>query len=275
MSATNRKLAAATEYLKRRLTSRPQIAVVLGSGLGAFADILESQLVIPAAEIPDYPVSTVSGHAGKWIVGKIGDRDILVLQGRVHGYEGYALAEVVLPIHLIANLGVRVLVLTNAAGGLNRRFHPGDLMLITDQINLMLANPLVGQHDDSLGPRFPDMSQPYSSDLQEVARNVAQDLGIVLRRGVLGALRGPTYETAAEVRMMQCIGVDASTMSTVPEVITAVYRGLRVLGISCITNVATGMSEHKLSHDEVTRVADQVRRKFTRLLVEILHRVTV
>ncbi|RMF57424.1 MAG: purine-nucleoside phosphorylase [Calditrichaeota bacterium] len=267
------KLSEALKYIETKTGDRPPLAITLGSGLGPFADQLENTVVIPTETIPNYPVSTVEGHAGKWIFGELAGKRLLAMKGRIHAYEGYPLAQVTFPVQLMAALGVKTLIVTNAAGGINRNFAPGDLMLITDHINLMLDNPLIGPNDETLGPRFPDMSQPYDSELQSLAETVALELGIKLQKGVLGALKGPTYETAAEVRMLRALGADAGTMSTVPEVIVAAYRGLRVLGISCITNLATGISTTKLSHEEVTEVADMVKNKFSSLIKEIVSRI--
>lgn len=267
-------LEEAHTFVASRTELRPRLALILGSGLGPFADELSKRLEIPTKEIPHYPVSTVSGHAGKWVFGEVAGKTILAVQGRIHAYEGYPLQNVSFPVHLMAELGVRKLIVTNAAGGLNRYFIPGDLMLITDQINMMFDNPLIGKNDDAMGPRFPDMSEPYNREMMRIAEQAALDLGIKLRRGVLGVLKGPTYETAAEVRMMQIFGADAGSMSTVPEVITAVYRGMKVLGISCITNLGTGMTANKLSHEEVTEVADLVKHKFSNLIKEIISRIS-
>lgn len=266
----NSELTAAREYIRAQTRASPKLAIILGSGLGPFADELENRTEVLTSDIPNYPVSTVSGHAGKWIFGDLAGKSILAQQGRVHSYEGYSLQQVTFPVHLMADLGIGTLIVTNAAGGHNRHYRPGDLMLITDHLNLMFDNPLIGPNDDSRGPRFPDMSQPYDSELMALAEEIALQSGIKLRKGVLTALKGPTYETAAEVRMIQRFGGDAGTMSTVPEVIAAAHRGLRVLGISCITNLGTGLSAERLSHDDVTHVAHRVRDKFTRLVREIV-----
>lgn len=251
----------------------PSVGLILGSGLGPFADQIEDAVTIPTAIIPHYPVSTVAGHAGELIIGNLAGKHVIALKGRIHSYEGYSLSRITFPIHLLAALGVQKIIVTNAAGGLNRNFKAGDLMLIEDHVNLMFSNPLIGINDESVGPRFPDMSRPYDPGMLDIAEQAGRDLGIALRKGVLGALPGPTYESAAEVRMMQRFGVDAGTMSTVPEVIAAVYRGLAVLGISCITNLGTGMSQNKLSHDEVTEVANLVKDRFSRLIKEIVARI--
>lgn len=265
------QLQEAVKYIRSKTEAEPKLAIILGSGLGPFAEELQSQTTILTSTIPHYPKSTVEGHEGKWIFGEISGKSILAMKGRVHAYEGYPLARVTFPIHLMAQLGIVRLIVTNAAGGHNPNFVPGDLMLISDHINLMFDNPLIGPNE--IGPRFPDMCAPYDPKLIELAEKTALELGIKLRKGVLAALKGPTYETAAEVKMLRRLGADAGTMSTVPEVIAAVSRGIKVLGISCITNLGTGMTRNKLSHDEVTEVAKQVKNKFSRLIKEIIIRI--
>jgi purine-nucleoside phosphorylase len=260
-------------FIRTKTKAAPKLGIILGSGLGPFADELQNKTVVATATIPHYPRSTVEGHAGKFVFGEVASKKVLALQGRVHSYEGYSLQQVTYMVHLMAEIGVRNLIVTNAAGGINLHFKPGDLMLIVDHINMMFDNPLIGVNDDALGPRFPDMSEPYSRELIRIAEETASDLGIALRKGVLAALKGPTYESAAEIRMMRFLGGDAGTMSTVPEVIAAAYRGIKVLGISCITNLATGMSDKRLSHDEVTEVAELVKGKFSRLIKAIVGRM--
>jgi purine-nucleoside phosphorylase len=259
-------LQQAKNFLKHQIDRMPKLAAILGSGLGSFADTIVNATAIPTSEIPGYPVSTVQGHAGRWVFGDIEGKEILLMQGRVHSYEGYSLSRVTYPVHLMTELGVERLIVTNAAGGVNPLFQPGDLMLIDDHINLMFGGPLRGQHQRKWGPRWPDMSEPYNRELQEIALRVAAELQIPLRRGVLLAARGPSYETAAEIQMARRLGADAVTMSTVPEVITAVYRRMRVLGISCITNLATGLSHKKLDHAEVTETANRISHTFARLM---------
>lgn len=264
------RLRESKRYVEDRVRPAARIAVVLGSGLGPFADELEEATVLDCREIPHYPISTVEGHAGRWVFGKVAGIDILAMQGRVHAYEGYSVAAVTYPIHLMAEIGIRDLIVTNAAGAVTARLQPGDLMLIVDHINLMYDNPLLGPNDPRLGPRFPDMSEPYSQELTAVAENVALDLGIPVEKGVMVASKGPNYETAAEVEMYRRLGGDAATMSTVPEVIVARYRGMKVLGISCITNLATGLSDRPLSHEEVVQVGRRVRQKFARLIAAVI-----
>jgi purine-nucleoside phosphorylase len=267
------RLRESKRAIESNLTSLPRTAVILGSGLGPFADQLDAAVTIECREIPHYPVSTVEGHRGRWVFGRVEGVDLLVMQGRVHSYEGYDLQTVTYPIHLMAEIGVRNLIVTNAAGALNPRLRPGDLMIIVDHINLMSDNPLIGPNDPRLGPRFPDMSEPYSRELIALAESTAMDLRLPVRKGVLAAWKGPTYETAAEVAMSRVLGGDAGTMSTVPEVITAVHRGLKTLGISCITNMATGLSEKPLSHDEVVQVGRQVRERFADLIRAIVAKI--
>jgi purine-nucleoside phosphorylase len=266
-------LLQAKAFIQQHQAQLPKLAAILGSGLGPFAQTPDNATIIPTREIPGYPISTVSGHAGRWVFGEIAGKKILLIQGRVHSYEGYAIARVAFSVHLLAELGIEKLIVTNAAGGLNPLFAPGDLMLIDDHINLMFAGPLRGQHQRKWGPRWPDMSAPYNRELQEAALRVARELQIPLRRGVLLAAKGPSYETAAEIQMARRLGADAVTMSTVPEVIAAVYRRLQVLGISCITNLATGLSPHKLDHAEVTETANRISETFARLMRGIVKEI--
>lgn len=288
-------LTEASAYVVNRRPYAPKLAIILGSGLGTFAEAVRQEEVIATREIPHYPVSTVAGHAGRWIFGEAAGRKILALAGRVHAYEGYPAALVAFPVHLLAEIGVSRLIVTNAAGGINPHFAPGDLMLITDHIDLMFANPLRGQQKRksglpvgqtaegrrsapgwqamAAGRGWPDMSQPYDRGFQDIALQVARDLQIPLRRGVLVASKGPSYESAAEVEMFRRLGGDAATMSTVPEVIAAVSRGVQVLGISCITNPATGLSTRKLDHAEVTETANRISERFAALMKEIVGRI--
>ncbi len=266
-------LQQAAAFLKDKISAMPQLAAILGSGLGPFAETATKTTIIPTNAIPGYPVSTVSGHAGRWVCGEIAGKKILLVQGRVHFYEGYPISRVAYPVHLLAELGVKKLIVTNAAGGVNPQFQPGDLMLIDDHINLMFANPLRGQQQRKWGPRWPDMSDPYSRELQAIALKVATELQIPLRRGVLLVSKGPSYESAAEVQMARRLGADALTMSTVPEVIAAVYRRMQVVGISCITNLATGLSSQKLDHAEVTETANRISATFAKLMQRIVKEI--
>jgi len=252
-----------------RSGTRPRVGVVLGSGLGAFADQLSSALRIPYAEIPEMPRSSVVGHAGNLCLGSLGPLPVACLQGRAHVYEGNTPARSVFGVRLLAELGCRVVLLTNAAGGIHESFAAGDLMLITDHLNLMGDNPLCGPNFGD-GPRFPDMSRAYDLDLQALAREAARETQVTLREGVYAAMLGPSYETPAEIRMLRTLGADAVGMSTVPEVIALRQRGVRVGAISCITNLAAGLSEQLLDHSEVEATARRSREAFTALLTRWL-----
>lgn len=267
------KVKESLEYLKERITEPPKAAMVLGSGLGPIADRIENKTVIPTTEIPHYPVATVPGHSGRWVIGRLGNVITLAIQGRVHFYEGYSLAEVTFPVHLLAGLGVKNLILTTASGGLNPDYRPGDLMIFTDHINFAFGNPLIGPPDNLMGPRFPDMSMPYDPRLIQIAEEVGREEGQPFKKGVFCWVTGPSYETAAEVRMLRHLGGDAVSMSTVPEVIVAVQRHLSVLAISMITNPATGISPAELSHDDVIAAAQTAGRKLGDLLEKIVQRI--
>jgi purine-nucleoside phosphorylase len=265
----------ARSYIAQRTSFRPRIGVVLGSGLGAFAGELSSREEIPYSEIPNWPHSTAVGHAGKLVFGKLGDQDVVVQAGRVHYYEGYSPAQVTFAVRALARLGVRTLVLTNAAGGINALYQRGGLVLISDHINLQCTNPLIGPNDNSLGPRFPDMSEAYSKRLREVAHEVGKELVIPLNEGVYAALQGPSYETPAEIRYLRTIGADLVGMSTVPEVIVANHMGMEVLAISCVTNMAAGILPQKLSHEEVLETGEMVKGTLVKLLKALLPRLEV
>ncbi len=265
----------AVEYLRRRAPLRPLIGVILGSGLGDLANELDDRAEIPYADIPGWPRATAEGHAGKLVFGKLGAREVAVMAGRVHLYEGYTPAEVVYPVRVLGKLGVRALVVTNAAGGINLSYRRGSLVLISDHINLQGANPLVGPNDDSLGPRFPDMSEAYSRRYREIAHEVAAQLGIELAEGVYAAVLGPSYETPAEIRYLRSIGADLVGMSTVPEVIAANHMGMKVLAISCVTNMAAGILPQPLSHDEVLETGRRVAETMLRFLRALVPRLEV
>lgn len=264
-------LNATLKYIRSKISTEPTIGIILGSGLGDFGSQVINPTIIPTSEIPNYPVSTVQGHSGKLIFGTIESdsrrsAQLLVFQGRVHFYESNSLERVVYPIEVANRLGIKTLLITNAAGGINRQFIPGDLMLIRDYINLTFENPLVGKAikaSERIGGYFDEQ-------LLSHAKNIASELHIPVKEGVYCWTKGPTYETAAEIRMMDKLGADAVGMSTVPEVMTAVHYGIKVLGISCITNMATGISNDKLSHNEVTETANLVKGNFTRLVREII-----
>lgn len=257
------------------MSGKSPIGVVLGSGLGAFADSLEDRAETPYSQIPGWPASTALGHAGKLVTGRIGDTPLIVLAGRAHFYEGYTAAEVVFGIRELHRRSVKSVVLTNAAGAINLDYRPGDLILISDHINLLGVNPLTGPNDDALGPRFPDMSEAYSKHYRELARSAAAaELGITLKEGVFAAVPGPSYETPAEIRYLRIIGADLVGMSTVPETIAANHMGMRVLGISCVTNMAAGILPQKLRHSEVMETGERVKDTLLKLLQAVATRLS-
>ena len=251
----------------------PDVAIVLGSGLGEFADALTDSVTTPYGEIPHWPASAVIGHAGKLVVGRVAGRRVAALAGRAHFYEGHDLATVTFAARVLGRLGVKVLILTNAAGGINVSFKPGTLMVIDDHINLLGANPLVGPNEDRFGPRFPDMTEVYSTRLRAAADAAAAARGIAVAHGVYVAVHGPSYETPAEIRYLRIIGADAVGMSTVPEAIVARHLGMEVLGISCITNPAAGVLPEPLRHDEVMEVARRVKGEFSSLVEGVIERL--
>ncbi len=259
--------------IRARANAEVSVAIVLGSGLGAFADDLTHAVAIPYEEIPGFARSTVEGHAGKLVIGKAGDMAVAVMQGRFHFYEGYSLEEVTFPIRVLKLLGVRTLVLTNASGALNVEFVPGSLMVISDHINLLGANPLTGPNDDRFGPRFPDLTLVYAAELQNMVIEEAHAMGMEMRRGIYAALSGPSYETPAEIHMVRTLGADAVGMSTVPEAIVARHMDMRVIGISCITNLAAGVSNRPIDHKQVMAIGDRVRGEFTELLRRVVKRL--
>ena len=263
----------ARTFIEARAALKPSVAVVLGSGLGAFAEELSGRVEIPYSEIPGWPCSTAIGHAGKLILGKLGDVAVAVMAGRAHLYEGYTPAQVTYSVRVLGSLGVRSLVFTNAAGGINKNLERGGLVLISDHINLQGTNPLIGPNDDSLGPRFPDMTEAYTPRYREIARRVAGELGIPLSEGVYAAMLGPSYETPAEIRYLRAIGADVVGMSTVPEVIAANHMGMRVLAISCVTNMAAGILPQKINHEEVLETGAMVRDTLVMFLKALLPRL--
>ena len=260
----------AARTIRARMNVEPRIAIVLGSGLGGFADDFEDAVRIPYEEIPGFPRSTVQGHEGRLIAGKVDSVPVLAMQGRVHYYEGYALEEVTFPVRTFKLLGIKTLVLTNAAGGINVQLTQGALMVLSDHVNLMGENPLRGPNDDRFGPRFPDMSAVYSPALQELVVEEAKAIGVEVRRGIYGGLSGPSYETPAEIHLLRNLGADAVGMSTVPEAIVARHMDMEVLGISCITNMAAGISDEPIDHAEVMATGDRVRGTFTQLLRKVV-----
>lgn len=260
----------AANFIREQYKSELEIGIVLGSGLGAFADKIEESVKIPYAEIPHFARSTVEGHAGRLVLGKVEGVNVVAMQGRFHFYEGYSLEEVTFPHRVMGLLGIKSLILTNAAGGINVDFEPGMLMLICDHLNLLGTNPLIGRNDERFGQRFPDMSYVYDRDYQELAMQEANSLGIKMRRGVYAALTGPSYETPAEIRLFRIFGADAVGMSTVPEAIVARQMGIKVLGISCITNLAAGVTDEPINHEEVMETGERVKETFKELLRRII-----
>jgi len=261
---------SAAAFVLAQTSVRPKVGIVLGSGLGAFADKLADATRIPYSQIPSSPRSTAIGHAGQMVVGKAGNIPVAVMQGRVHLYEGYSAAEVAFPVRVLARMGVRALILTNAAGGINLQYQQGALVVISDHINLQGHNPLVGPNDERFGPRFPDMTHAYHKPYREMALHAAYALGQTIHEGVYAALLGPSYETPAEIRYLRTIGADLVGMSTVPEVIAARHLGMKVLAISCITNMAAGILDKPLNHQEVLDTANRVQGEFVALLREVL-----
>jgi purine-nucleoside phosphorylase len=261
---------SAESFLKSRVTVGPQVAVVLGSGLGAFADALENPVTVPYSEIPGWPRSTAIGHAGKLVAGTLDGVPAVAMAGRAHLYEGYTAEEVVFGVRVLKRLGVKCLIVTNAAGGINTAFRAGQLVMISDHINLLGQNPLTGPNDESLGPRFPDMTEAYSKRCREAACAAAREMSLELPEGVYAAVPGPSYETPAEIRYLRAIGADLVGMSTVPEVIAANHLGMRVLGISCVTNAAAGVLDQKLDHAEVLATGEKMKGTLTELLRRIV-----
>jgi purine-nucleoside phosphorylase len=267
------RVQQAARWIARRIRQIPKLAIVLGSGLGDFAEQLGRAVRIPYASIPHFPRPGVVGHRGQLVVGELEGVPVAVLQGRVHYYEGYTLQQVVFPVRVLGLLGVRVLVLTNAAGGIRTDYGQGALVLIRDHLNLQGGNPLMGPHDERFGPRFPDMTHAYSERLRQLARAEARRLGIELPEGVYAAVHGPSYETPAEIRALRTLGADLVGMSTVPEVIAARQMGLEVLAISCVTNLAAGLADAPIDHEEVLRTGAAVREKLMRLLAALVRRL--
>lgn len=266
MNPVYEKLLRCYEGVQAKINFKPEIALVLGSGLGDYGDSIQIVEILDYHDIEGFPVSTVPGHKGRFIFGYVNDVPVVCMQGRVHYYEGYPMSDVVLPIRLMKMMGAKVLFLTNAAGGLNYAFEAGDFMMITDHIMNFVPSPLIGPNVDELGVRFPDMSEVYKKDLQEIIRNTAKELGIKLQEGVYIQLTGPNFETPQEVRMCRILGADAAGMSTAAEAVAANHMGMKVCGISCISNLGCGMSEQPLSHEEVQETADRVAGQFKELI---------
>ena len=264
------KLDKVFESVRNKTDFEPRVGLILGSGLGDFAKEINVSFELPYSEIEGFPVSTVPGHDGRFIFGTISDVPIVCMKGRVHYYEGYEVSDVVLPVRLMIKMGIKTLFLTNAAGGLQDEMSAGDLMLITDHISVFAPNPLIGPNDQTIGPRFPDMTEVYDLKIREKILEIAYENDIPLETGVYCQLTGPTYETPAEIRMLKTLGVDAVGMSTVVEAVAARHMGVKVCGISCISNLAAGLSKNPLSHEEVQAAADQAAPRFTRLVSEVI-----
>lgn len=268
------KINESTEFVKSKLEGLlPEIGIILGSGLGDLANIVEEKIIIKYSEVPNMPVSTVAGHAGQFVVGKLKGKTVIMMQGRFHYYEGNPMELLALPIYIMKNIGVKNVIVTNAAGGVNTSFVPGDLMIIKDHINFVFNNPLIGKNYEELGPRFPDMSAAYDKELIKLAKEVSEDLSIGVKEGVYLMMTGPNYETPAEIRMARLLGGDAVGMSTVPEATVASHCKLRTLGISCITNMAAGMLDQPLNHEEVVETSNRVKEKFTNFVLSIIERM--
>lgn len=269
------ELWTAVEAVRQALppTAKPTVGLILGSGLGDFADTLEERVTLPFTQLPGFLPSTIAGHAGNVVYGRKAGVELVALQGRIHYYEGHDLVRVAFPARALVAAGAKTLIVTNAAGGVDPTLTPGEIVILGDHLNLMGGSPLRGANDERFGPRFPDMTEAYDKGLRALAAAAGRELGMVLREGVYAALSGPQYETPAEVRMLRTLGADLAGMSTVPEVIAAVHMGARVLGLSCVTNLAAGLAAHKLSHAEVTETAARVRDRFIALVDRILQRL--
>lgn len=267
------QIKESVQYVKERIDVIPEIGIILGSGLGDLANNVEDRVNIKYEDIPNMPKSTVVGHAGQYVFGKLNGKNVVMMQGRIHYYEGHAMEVLAMPIHIMKYLGIKTLVVTNAAGGVNESFKPGDLMIIKDHINFAFTNPLIGKNEEEIGPRFPDMSTAYDKDLIQIAEKIGKGMNIELKKGVYVMMTGPTYETPAEIRMTRILGGDAVGMSTVPDVITAKHCGLKVLGISCITNMAAGILDQPLNHEEVIETSNMVKEKFMKLVSGIVKEI--
>jgi len=267
------RMNEATRHIQSLISSQPRIGLILGSGLGELADDIEDAVRIPYESIPHFPVSTVEGHAGQLVIGRLHDQTVIAMQGRFHYYEGYTMQEVTFPVRVMKALGVDHLIVPNACGGMNPEFEPGDLMLIRDHLNMTGANPLIGENESTLGPRFPDMSRAYTPDLLELVRETAQSLGINVKQGVYAGITGPSYMTPAELTMLRLMGGDAVGMSTVPEAIVASHMSMKVIGISCVTDMAIGEHLEPLSHEQVIEVANRTKPRFISLVKAVVQRL--
>lgn len=267
------KVLESVEYIKNITDIEPEIALILGSGLGDMAEKIENPINIKYEDIPNFPVSTVEGHIGELIIGDLEGKKVIAMQGRFHYYEGYSQSLTTMPVRVMKMLGAKTLIVTNAAGGTNKDFNRGDLMIIKDHINLSGSNPLIGKNDDRIGPRFPDMTDAYNKKYRELIKEIAKEENIDIKEGVYTYLSGPNYETPAEIKMIQVLGGDAVGMSTVPEVLTAVQCGMKVIGVSCITNMAAGISNTKLNHQEVIETTKKVKNNFSKLISKIIKNI--
>ncbi|WP_368504621.1 purine-nucleoside phosphorylase [Alkalihalophilus sp. As8PL] len=267
------KIKQSATYLEGKLSTKPQIGLILGSGLGELADEIEDAVKIPYSDIPNFPVSTVEGHAGQLVIGTLHGKDVVAMQGRFHYYEGYTMQEVTFPVRVMKQIGVELMVVTNACGGMNKNFAPGDLMIITDQLNMTGDNPLIGANFEELGPRFPDMSSAYTTQYVDFVEQTASNLDINVQKGVYAGVTGPTYMSGAELVMLRNLGGDVVGMSTVPEVIVASHASMKVIGISCITDMAIGEDLKGITHEEVVEVANRTKPKFIKLVKEIVSTV--
>ena len=273
MNKVYEKLMTCVESIQKKITFKPEVALILGSGLGDYADDIQIEQTIDYTEIEGFPTSTVAGHKGRFVFGYVNQVPVVIMQGRVHFYEGYPMSDVVLPTRLMGMLGAKKLILTNAAGGVNFEFQPGDFMMITDHITTGVPSPLIGPNLDELGARFPDMSEVYSKRMRDIIRKTAEELQIKLQEGVYVQFTGPSYETPAEVRLCRAMGGDAVGMSTACEAMAAHHMGMEVCGISCITNLAAGMSKEQLNHKEVQETADRVAKQFKELVTGVITRI--
>lgn len=275
MSRQYEKLEECYEYYRSVTDFVPKVGLILGSGLGGYAENMKVEKEIPYCKIPGFPVSTVQGHDGRFLLGYIGDVPVVVMKGRVHYYEGYTMEEVVLPVRLMKKMGIEILFLTNASGGINRKFHEGDFMMITDQISNFVPSPLRGENVSELGVRFPDMTHIYDEQLQKLIRETAKEEGILLQEGIYLQTSGPNFESPAEIRMFATLGADAVGMSTACEAVAARHAGVRVCGISCISNMASGIAETELSHQDVQNIADKSGKTFEHLVTKIVKKMKV
>ncbi|WP_129598380.1 purine-nucleoside phosphorylase [Anaerophilus nitritogenes] len=267
------RIQESAKYILNTTKVHPEIGLILGSGLGSLADQIEEKEIYPYSEIPHFPVSTVEGHAGQLVIGTLEGKRVIAMQGRFHFYEGYKMEEVTFPVRVMKLLGVNTLIVTNAAGAVNTSYEPGDLMLISDHLNLSGDHPLIGKNLKEFGTRFPDMSNAYDKDLRERVKEIARSLNISIKEGIYACMSGPTYETPAEVKMVRILGADAVGMSTVPEVIIAIHSGIKVIGISCMTNMAAGILNEPLDHNEVMETSQRVREKFLLLMKNVIKNI--